>query len=308
MRLPAYFKTNMVAVALALGGSAAGFSTVLFAQQPPAQPPRPRAMAQQAPAQPNPNTGYYVGAAGIVAAVLYGTSPWVLEYLKGRASAQGKQIEQLGAKVERLEALLERAVGERDAADEKADDYHRHLLVAAERHPDIRLPAGMVPIGDNRSAELAAWDEAARDATIRALEADGIPMGTLGFEPGELGADLADDDEGEGLAAGDGSTLRKLEEVTYGEPDTPVQAGETWQLGPHVLCVVDVFTGWPAYVPHLGEPDAGRVLVPYPGPLAVLGPRAEAAELVLVQPDPIAAAYIADAYRAARGQEPRKVG
>ena len=42
-------------------------------------------------------------------------------------------------------------------------------------------------LADNRSAELAAWDEDILGKTLQALREDGFPIADIGFDPGDWG-------------------------------------------------------------------------------------------------------------------------
>lgn len=64
-----------------------------------------------------------------------------------RRDSRASGIDALKATVERLEADVARITSERDDAEDRADTYEQHLLLAKGRHPDVDLPAGAVFVG-----------------------------------------------------------------------------------------------------------------------------------------------------------------
>lgn len=77
-------------------------------------------------------------------------------------------------------------------------------------------------IADNRTAELADWDEVGLASALLELDAVGWDMGTLGFEPAVQDLDTED-----------------LEETDAEPPAEPYsKLGDVWQLGPNhrVVC------------------------------------------------------------------------
>ena len=88
--------------------------------------------------------------------------------------------------------------------------------------------------------------------------------------------------------------------VTLGEPRHQVADGQTWALGPHVLVVADVYTGWPLWSKRLTE---GAVFLPYPTPLI---PHSEnlPGPLVMVQPEKFLAGHMLDKWQALKDQVP----
>jgi hypothetical protein len=170
-------------------------------------------------------------------------------------------------------------------------------LVAVRRKDWSPSEATAYAIVDNRAAELASWDAEALTRQADALVEEGIPLEALGFTRealDELVRGVGDEDPAGGDGGGEKSdgSLLDLVSVVVGEPRTPVNRGDVWLLGKHVLCCHHVLTEWAAYVPYLDSPDA--VLAPYPGVFLVFSLKARERKYVLVQPDPYIAGHIID--------------
>jgi hypothetical protein len=164
---------------------------------------------------------------------------------------------------------------------------------------------------DDLLQSVTTDDAGLRDALRGLAEDNGLLMGNEGDEDGMGGALPGHDEgqeeddpeeQGEGPAKGE---LLALVGVTLDEPRHKPVPGEVWRLGPHVLCLDDVFTGWPRWTRLLREAGERAVFCPYPGPLAALGTRGEVegAPLVLVQPDPYLAGHCLDRYADVHGDE-----
>ncbi len=111
---------------------------------------------------------------------------------------------------------------------------------------------------------------------------------------------LAEDDENSPEIS-DGSLLQ-LVDVTIDEPRHKVHKGEVWSVGPHILIVADVLTGWPDWVYYLDDPE-GVVFAPYAGPFVPLTIRADRVKkVVMVQPDHYVAGHILDRYADVNGE------
>lgn len=83
-------------------------------------------------------------------------------------------------------------------------------------------------LADNRTAELAEWDDAGLAALLSSLDAEGIPSSMLGWDATDLTALL------DGLEPAEGQT--DPDEVPPTAP-ARVKAGELWALGDHrLLC------------------------------------------------------------------------
>jgi ParB-like nuclease domain len=166
----------------------------------------------------------------------------------------------------------------------------------------VNSEATAFSIADNRSAELAEWDEPGLAETLRSLEAEDFDLDVVGFtsdDVDELLERLANDqsdgdvtDEAEPENKGTGLAL--ISQVTIEEPKTQVAPGDVFNMGPHVLLCCDVLNDWPTWVPYLKE---GSLFCPYPSPFLPLATSETA--FVLVQPDPYLCAVMIDFFNAA---------
>lgn len=81
-------------------------------------------------------------------------------------------------------------------------------------------------LADNRTAELASWDDEILGKTLQALQEDGFPIADIGFDPG----DFFDDKGTDGLT--DPDEVPEIPQNVRG-----VQRGQIWQLGDHrMMC------------------------------------------------------------------------
>lgn len=80
-------------------------------------------------------------------------------------------------------------------------------------------------LADNRTAELAAWDDEILGKTLHALQEDGFPIADIGFDPG----DFFDDKGTDGLT--DPDEVPEVPQNVRG-----VQRGQIWQLGEDLVC------------------------------------------------------------------------
>jgi DNA modification methylase len=80
-------------------------------------------------------------------------------------------------------------------------------------------------LADNRSAELAAWDDEILGKTLHALQEDGFPIADIGFDPGDFW-----EEKNEGLT--DPDEIPEVPQNVRG-----VLRGQIWQLGDHrMMC------------------------------------------------------------------------
>jgi DNA modification methylase len=98
---------------------------------------------------------------------------------------------------------------------------------------DDEVTAASYALVDNRSAELAEWDDNL-GAMLLSLNADGVDLDELGWSDEELARFVASDDldhMGELVEDGehDESTAERL----------GIEAGQVWKIGPHRLAVGD---------------------------------------------------------------------
>jgi site-specific DNA-methyltransferase (adenine-specific) len=81
-------------------------------------------------------------------------------------------------------------------------------------------------LADNRTAELAEWDDDILGPQLQGLMEDGIDIAEFGFDPGDF--DLGDDTEG----LTDEDAVPEVPQNIHG-----VQRGQIWQLGDHrMMC------------------------------------------------------------------------
>ncbi len=175
-------------------------------------------------------------------------------------------------------------------------------------------------VASNRLVELGGWDERTLAEMLTSVaESDPGLLELTGYNAddlddliknvtdwGDSGSDEHDDagEAGEGdedeeeKARSDGSLLA-LADVSVDEPRHQVHRGEVWDVGPHVLFVLDPFTEWATYMPELQDED--DLLVWYPMPYAPLVERASTRKFVMVQPDLYFAGHILDKYEAIAG-------
>jgi ParB family chromosome partitioning protein len=66
-------------------------------------------------------------------------------------------------------------------------------------------------IADNRTAELAAWDDDILGATLQSLAADEVDLGELGFDGEDLASIIDDLDASEGLTDADDANIEDYE-------------------------------------------------------------------------------------------------
>lgn len=169
---------------------------------------------------------------------------------------------------------------------------------------------------DNRANDVATYDDRLLAELLEPLADD---LGATGYDTGDLDALLAGlgddvplldtdpdedpDDDPEATRHPDAGTLLMLADVSVAAPTYTVEAGQVWEVGPHLLAVAKVHTGWEAWLPLLAGLGHGAVLVPYPGPYTALTETAERRPLLLVQPDLYLAGHVLQKYAAIHGPD-----
>ena len=108
--------------------------------------------------------------------------------------------------------------------------------LAAVRKDLTEAEAAALAIADNRTAELAAWDEQVLGETLRELEQGGeLAAEVTGFSREEIDELVAKALEGDGEDEPD-----EDEELVDNVPKNPVtQPGDVWRIGEHVLHCAD---------------------------------------------------------------------
>lgn len=106
--------------------------------------------------------------------------------------------------------------------------------VAAVFVDDDAATAKAYALADNRTGELASWDQAQLAATLQTLSADEFDMTALGWSETDLATLLGDP----GPVGGDGSGESTTDDEPVAPPADPItQPGEVWLLGPHrIIC------------------------------------------------------------------------
>lgn len=163
-------------------------------------------------------------------------------------------------------------------------------LTARDAEPDDEMLADMLEEQANAGYDLASVGSS-RDELDELL--DSLTNET---ERNGEGGEESDDAN----APSDGSLLALLN-VTIADPSHKVQAGQVWELGPHLLFCCDVATQWGQFKDALdGE---GTQLAVYAGPLVALSNKAQTGRVVLVQPDTYIAGHILDRYAEVNGDD-----
>jgi hypothetical protein len=182
-----------------------------------------------------------------------------------------------------------------------------HRWVAARQAGMSALPVVWLDVDDDtRDRLLASLNESTRRGMNDEAKLIALLSGLAGTPKGLAGAGFDGDDLDDMIARQnpegppDRGELLDAAGVTLGEPRHAAETGQTWLLGPHVLIIADVFTGWAAWAPRLAE---GTVFMPYPTPLL---PHSEdlPGPLVMVQPVTYLAGHLLDKWADVTGTEP----
>lgn len=168
---------------------------------------------------------------------------------------------------------------------------------------------------DNRTSDMASYDDAELLALLVELEAEAAGLIGTGYTDADLAALLVEQEAnlGVGESARDSDPvpdeqvgdLLALADVTLAEPTSHVEPGMIFELsGRHVLICCELMTGWQSWLPLLTEHiDAGEhvVFLPYPGPYVAAADYKVERTFVMVQPNPYLAAHLLDKWSAAFG-------
>lgn len=176
----------------------------------------------------------------------------------------------------------------RELLDESdSDPLWRKIEV---RWVDVDNDTGQgINVVDNRTSDLATWDESALLAQLNTMSDDDLAV--LSYSPDDLRqlADLvangaADSDP----ERGSGAKLA-LWGSTLGEPDVTPELGSVWQMGHHTVVVISVHRGWSVWAPLLVE---GMVFAPYPSLMLPYSNVAREQPMLMVSPDPYIAGWL----------------
>lgn len=151
--------------------------------------------------------------------------------------------------------------------------------------------ARRIMVADNRTAELASWDMAALHAVLSELSGTEDGLGGIGFTEDDLAALTAELDEPERSP-----DVLDATDVLLGDPRHDVKLGEVYALGPHVLVVANVTTGWPQWLPYL---KPGVIFCPHPSPYLPFSTATERGALLMVTSSPFLAGHVLDKWEAA---------
>jgi hypothetical protein len=171
--------------------------------------------------------------------------------------------------------------------------------IAVVRTDLVNTEATAFSLADNRTSELAEWDEAGLAETLRSLQSEDFDLDAVGFtsdDVDDLLKRLANEEsDGDGSEPENkGSGLALISQVTIDEPKTQVEPGDLFNLGRHILVCCDVLSDWPVWVRYLKE---GFLFCPYPSPFLPLATSEKT--FLLVQPDPYLCAVMVDLFEAA---------
>lgn len=166
---------------------------------------------------------------------------------------------------------------------------------------DDPVKARAFAIADNRTAELAEWDEEILVESLRDLNLAEL-LDVTGFTQAELleFEDVVIDDEQE-----EQGSLLALADVTIADPKHEVAAGDVFRLRmpsgdvEHVLVVSAVMKEWSNWVGFLVEPC---IFAPFPDPFITGTDVADKTRLILVQPDTYLAGHLLDKHAALYGE------
>lgn len=141
-------------------------------------------------------------------------------------------------------------------------------------------------IADNRTAELAEWDDEVLSSQLQSLAAEGFDLDAVAFSSEELDAlkgeasDLEEQDTGDRL-------IRAVNDPV--QEDERPERGSVWSIGDSTLVVANPVTEIQIWSPLLEGHD---FFVPYPSCLASLSERFKGKRCLFVQPIRDAAAYL----------------
>lgn len=182
-----------------------------------------------------------------------------------------------------------------------------HRWVAARQRGMTHLPVVWLDVDDDtRDRLLASLNEATRRGMNDEAKLIALLSGLAGTSKGLAGSAFDGDDLDELIARANPDAppergeLMDAAGVTVGEPRHTPEKGSVWQLGPHVLVIAEVFTGWAQWAPLL---DGDAVFMPYPTPLLPHGEDLPG-PLVMVQPIVFLAGHLLDKWEDVTGAPP----
>jgi len=164
--------------------------------------------------------------------------------------------------------------------------------------------ARRIMLADNRTAELATYDDELLADLLKVVQQEDGLLGT-----GWIDDDIAlldsiieqvpgpDDNEPTREEINETRTLEGLEDVSIEDPEFIPEKGSVWELGEHILVVCDMMNGWPIWKDYL---EGNRVFCPYPGPYVAVVSAYKGDRLLMVQPDRYLAGHVLSKWNAAQ--------
>lgn len=153
--------------------------------------------------------------------------------------------------------------------------------------------ARLLSIYQNRVGEVnLEWDMEAILGAVSAEDLEGV------FTEAEIQKILT------AQAAGSDGKFLDLADLTMKDP-RPVEKGQRWRVGKHILWCADLMTEWSLWVPDL---TGKAVFVPLPGPFVALTKLADRVpRLVMVHRDPWVCGHLLDRYAEIHGEDQVKL-
>lgn len=152
-------------------------------------------------------------------------------------------------------------------------------------------------LADNRSGELAEWDNEILLRSLLEINEAGL-LAASGYVEDEVKT-LAKENEDKLSNEENRGDLLSLLNVAYGEPAHVVAKGEVYEIGKHILVIVDVLKDWKQYISYLKD---DLLFLPYPGPYVALSAKLDKTPAVLVQPNEYLAGHLLDKYASVHGE------
>lgn len=150
--------------------------------------------------------------------------------------------------------------------------------------------AKRILIADNRTAELAHWDETALHVLLAELAVSVAGLDGLAFSTDDLASIAASQgDDVDAYSETDGKAGPPS--VVMADPLHNVHHGQVFKMGRHVLVVAAVTSDWSMWLPYL-KGDA--VFCPHPSPFLPLSSLAIAKPLVMVTSSTYLAGHVLD--------------
>lgn len=160
-------------------------------------------------------------------------------------------------------------------------------------------------LADNRTHDLGYYDDVQLNTLLKEMESfDKDLFKATGYNSNDIEAliDSIDRESGETATKEDMTRgeLLSLLNVAYGEPEHLVQEGQIYEVGHHILIVVDVMKDWDRYIKYLKD---DILFLPYPGPYIAVSSKLEKIKALFVQPNTYLAGHLLDKYASIYGEK-----